>query len=199
MIGFLTLAFLPVLAFAVNAQQSRQQTWKLDKAHSDIGFAVKHMVIATVKGEFQDYDGAIVFDGENVETGLVDFTINVVSINTGIERRDNHLKSADFFDVEKYPTIKFKSKKIVRGEDNQFKIIGDLTIKDITKEVTLDAVYHGKVTDSNGATRAGFSAGTTIKRHEFNIKWDNKLRDGSLVAGEDVKIEIEAELIRQET
>jgi len=192
--SIIVLAVVLSLALGVQAQ-----TWNFDKAHSTIGFGVKHMLIASVSGNFEDYDGAVMFDGKNLEAGMVDLTINVQSINTNNDKRDGHLRSSDFFEMEKYPTITFKSTKIVKGDGNNFKLTGDLTMKGVTKSVTLDCVLNGVIADPMGTTRAGFSATGTIKRHDFNIAWDNKLQDGSFVVGEDIAINLQIELTKAES
>jgi polyisoprenoid-binding protein YceI len=193
-ISIIILAVVLTLAFNTQAQD-----WNFDKAHSTIGFGVKHMLIANVTGNFNDYDGKVVFDGKNLEKGVVELTINVLSINTNNEKRDEHLRSSDFFDMEKYPTITFKSTKIVKGEGNNFTLTGDLTMKGVSKPVILDCVLNGVITDPWGTTRAGFSGTTTIKRHDFNIAWDNKLQDGSFVVGEDIAINLQIELTKVES
>jgi len=191
--SIIVLAVVLALAFSVQAQD-----WNFDKAHSSIGFGVKHMLIANVTGNFNDYDGKVMFDGQNLETGMVELTINVLSINTNNSKRDDHLRSSDFFDMEKFPTITFKSTKIIKGEGNNFKLTGDLTMKGITKPVTLDCILNGVITDPWGTTRAGFGGTATIKRHDFNIAWDNKLQDGSFVVSDDVTINFQIELTKAE-
>jgi len=190
------MVFTVVLSLTLGVQA---QTWNFDKAHSTIGFSARHMVISNVAGKFEDYDGQVTFDGKNLETGSVDLTINVQSINTDNDTRDKHLRSSDFFDMEKYPTITFKSTKVIKGEGDNFKLIGDLTMKGITHSVIIDCVLNGIITDPWGVTRAGFSGTTTIKRHDFNIAWDNKLQDGSYIVGEDIAINLQIELTRTES
>ncbi|MFH1700874.1 MAG: YceI family protein [Candidatus Zixiibacteriota bacterium] len=175
---------------------ARAQTWSLDQAHSTIGFSVRHLVISKSTGQFHDYSGKVEFDGSGVENGSVDITIQVASIDTENEDRDKHLKSADFFDVDKFPVMTFKSKKITPVKDGSFSISGDLTIKDITKEVMLGCEFNGTIDDPWGNKRAGFTAETTINRQDFNVRFDNTLKDGSLVVGNDVKIMMEIELIK---
>ncbi len=189
--SIIVLAVVLSLALGVQAQ-----TWNFDKAHSTIGFSAKHMLISNVAGKFEDYDGQVTFDGKNLEAGTVNLTINVQSINTDNGARDKHLRSSDFFDMEKYPTITFKSTKVVKGEGNNFKLTGDLTMKGVTKSVTLDCVLNGIITDPMGASRAGFSGTGMIKRHDFNIAWDNKLQDGSYIVGEDIAINLQIELTK---
>ncbi len=171
-------------------------TWNIDKAHSSIGFSVRHLVISKTKGNFHDYDAVVSFDGKNIETASARVTIQMASIDTDNKDRDDHLRSADFFNVEKYPTMTFTSKKVIAGEGNEFVMVGDLTIKDVTREVTLNGEFYGITDDPWGNTRAGLSASTTINRQDFNVSWDNKLQDGSLVVGNDVDIMLEIELIK---
>jgi len=192
--SIIVLAMVLSLALGVQAQ-----TWNFDKAHTTIGFSARHMVIANVAGKFEDYDGQVMFDGKNLGAGMVNLTINVQSINTDNDTRDKHLRSSDFFDMEKYPAITFKSTKIVKGEGNNFKLTGDLTMKGITKSVTLDCVLNGIITDPMGNTRAGFSGTGMIKRHDYNIAWDNKIQDGSFIVGEDIAINLQIELTKAES
>jgi polyisoprenoid-binding protein YceI len=180
----------------VTASFAAADTWTFDKAHSSIGFSVRHLVISKTKGYFGDYDGSVSFDGKDLSTGSVTVTIQMASIDTDNEDRDKHLRSADFFDAENNPTMTFVSKKIVPGEDNAFTMTGDLTIKGVTKEVTLDGEFYGVLDDPWGNTKAGFSATTTINRQDFNVTWENKLQDGSLVVGNDVTINLEIELTK---
>ncbi len=187
---------MAVAAVLLTVSTVAADTWTFDKPHSSIGFSVRHLVVSNTKGYFNDYDGEVQFDGKNFDVASVSITISVASIDTKNTDRDDHLRSPDFFDVETYPTIEFKSKKIVKGKGNNFKIIGDLTIKDVTKEVTLDAEFLG-VVELPKVTKAGFTAETTINRQDFNVKWDNKLQDGSLVVGNDVKIMLEIELNKE--
>lgn len=188
---FMTLFVLSVFSISAFAD-----TWNIDKAHSSIGFSVRHLVISKTRGTFNDHSGAATFDGKDIEKGAVEITIQVASINTDDEKRDEHLLAPDFFDAAKYPTMMFRSKKIIAEKDNAFTMIGDLTIKDVTSEISLDGEFYGVTDDPWGNTRAGFSASTTINRQDFNVAFDSALKDGSLVVGNDVKIELEIELIK---
>jgi len=185
-------------AVLILAISSRADTWHFDKPHSSVSFTVRHMVIAKVNGDFKDFEGTIDFDGKNVESGSVDVTIQVASIETENEKRDNHLRSADFFDVEKYPLMTFKSKSIAKDEDSDYKMTGDLTIRDVTKEVTLDVEFNGTIVDPWGATRAGFSATGEINRQDFGVKWNKPLESGGFLVSDMVEIRIEAELVKAE-
>jgi len=190
-------SFLLLILFSMIGISADAQSWRIDKAHSSIGFTVRHLVISKVKGYFRDYDADINFDGKNIDKASVKATIQMASVDTDNERRDNHLRSADFFDAEKYPTMTFVSKKFIPGEGKNFKMIGDLTIRDKTKEVTFDGQLNGVITDPRGNQRAGLSATTTINRQDFGVAWDNKLQDGSLVASNDVNIELDIEMIEE--
>lgn len=185
-----------LVLIAVLTVSSYAQHWELDKAHSNIGFSVKHLVISKIKGKFDDYSGHVMFDGKNPENGSVEITIQMTSVNTDNQKRDNHLKSSDFFEADKYPTMTFKSKKITKTGDNKYEIAGDLTIKDVTKEVTLDTEFNGALTGPMGKTRAGFAAYTKINRQDFHVAWENKLQDGSLIVGNDVEINLDIELVQ---
>jgi polyisoprenoid-binding protein YceI len=190
------LAVLVISALA--ALPASAADWNVDKAHSNIGFKVSHLVISSVSGKFSDYAADIAFDPDKPEGATVDVTIEMASIDTENEDRDNHLRSPDFFNVEKYPTMTFTSKRITMNDDNTFTMVGDLTIKDVTREVTLEGKLNGIVQDPWGNTRAGFAVETTINRQDFNVAWDNKLQDGSLVVGNDVDIILDIELIKAE-
>ena len=188
---------LSVLAVALLLTASvSAQSWQVDLAHSSVGFSVSHLVISKTTGTFNEFEGKVNFDGENLSKGSVEFTIKVASLDTDDEKRDGHLKTADFFDVEKYPNMAFKSKSITDAQDGKFKITGELTIKDVTKEVTFDCEYRGTVKDPWGGTRAGFSAGTTINRQDFNIAFSKLLEAGGLMVGNDVAISLEIELVQ---
>jgi len=184
-----------VLALAATASAD---VWNFDKPHTSVGFTVRHLVITKIHGQFKDFDGKIEFDGKNVETGSVDVTIQMGSIDTENQKRDDHLKSPDFFDVEKFPVMTFKSRKIVKGEGSNFKIIGDLTIRDVAKEVALDAEFNGAIKDPWGGKRAGFSAIGKINRQDFGIKWNKALETGGFLVSDEVTINIETELVKAE-
>ena len=174
----------------------RAQVWNIDPAHSHVGFTVKHLVISKVAGEFRDFAGTVTFDGQDVSKGAVDVTIQMASINTANDKRDEHLRGADFFDAAKFPTMTFKSKKIIKGAADKFTMIGGLTMKGVTKEDTLDCTFNGVIIDPWGNTRAGFSASTVINRQDYGVAWSNKLADGSLVVGNDITITLEIETIK---
>lgn len=170
-------------------------TWSFDKAHSHVGFEVRHMVISKISGQFVDYDGQLTWDGKDLSTAAVEATIQVPSIDTQNEMRDKHLRSSDFFAADSFPTITFKSTKVIPGKDNKFQIVGDLTIRGVTKQVALDGNLNGVVTDPRGNRRAGFSASTTINRQDYGVSWSKTLDSGGLVAGDDIDIVLEVEAV----
>ncbi len=183
------------IIFSVSA--FAQTKWKFDKAHSNIKFSVTHMVISDVVGKFDQWEGTVVSDGDNFEGAKVNFTVDIASIDTDEPKRDDHLKSDDFFNAEKYPKMTFKGKSFKKVEDKKYKLVGDLTIRDVTKEVTLDVKYNGMITDPWGNTRAGFKINGTINRFDFNLKWNKMIETGGLVAGEDVEILCNVEIIKE--
>lgn len=184
------LAAVTVLALT----SARAETWNIDKVHSSVMFSVKHMVVSTVHGKFTDFGGTLEWDGKNAAAGSVDFTVQSASISTDNERRDGHLKSPDFFAVDSFPTLTFKSKQVVPGEGNSFKLVGDLTIRGVTKEVTFDCTYNGSTQGMGGATIASFSATAKINRQDYKVSWSRSLDSGGLVVSNDVKIEVELEV-----
>lgn len=166
----------------------------VDKSHSNVGFQVKHMMVSKVKGNFDSYEATVeAEDLANLETANISFDFDIASINTNSEDRDNHLKSADFFDADQYPKITFQSTNI-EGAGSDYKVTGDLTIKDVTKPVTFDVTYNGKGTNPWGAEVYGFEAETSINREEFDLTWNTALETGGVLVGKDVKILVELEL-----
>lgn len=181
-------------AVSVLASSALAADWELDKPHSYIGFKVSHMVVSKVKGQFNDFSGTISnFDGENFQDASVMVTINAGSIDTQNDRRDNHLRSSDFLAVDSFPTITFESTNVTPAEDGKFKVTGNLTIRGVTKEVTLDAEFNGMVELGEGEAKTGFSATTTINRHDFGVDWSKTLDAGGLVVGDDVELILEVE------
>ena len=172
-------------------------SWTIDSAHSEINFSVRHMMIATVRGRFEKFTGTIDFDENEPSRSSVDVQIEVGSINTREPQRDAHLKAPDFFDVENYPYITFTSKSIEVKGSNQANITGDLTIKDVTHEVVLEAEYAGQAQSPFGTTNAGFSASTRINRKDWGLTWNVALDTGGVLVGDEIKIEIELEIIKQ--
>ena len=173
-------------------------SWQIDQAHSHIQFAVRHMMISTVRGEFEKFNGTIDFDPENPEQSQVSVRIDAASINTRQPDRDNHLRSADFLNVEEYPVLLFESKRIERLGDNRGRVVGDLTIRDVTREVVLDVEYAGMARSPWGTTSAGFSATTTLDRKEWGLTWNQALETGGVLVGDKIKVNIEIDLVKQE-
>ncbi|HTY57858.1 MAG TPA: YceI family protein [Bacteroidota bacterium] len=167
-------------------------TWKLDRAHSSVNFSVAHLVISQVSGTFKDFDVRFTNTKEDFSDATLSAEIRAGSIFTDNDRRDAHLKSADFLDAERYPAITFRSRSFTKTGDNTFRIEGDLTIRDVTKPVVLDGVYKGQVS-AWGKTVIAFSATTEINRFDFGVKWDAKMDAGGLIAGDKVKIDISFE------
>jgi polyisoprenoid-binding protein YceI len=171
--------------------------WNLDTAHSEIGFKVKHMMITNVSGTFGQFEVNTETEGDNFETAKIVFQANVDSINTGSADRDGHLKSPDFFDVSKYPVLKFVSSRLEKKDDQEYLLHGNLTIKDVTKPVTLAVEYGGIGTDPWGNVKAGFSISGKIKRTDFGLNWNAALETGGVLVSEEVKLIAEVQLIRQ--
>jgi len=172
-------------------------SWKIDSAHTEVNFTVRHMMISNVRGQFQKLNGTVEFDEANPINTKVDVQIEAASVNTKDEKRDGHLKSPDFFDAEKYPYLTFKSKRVEVKVASHARLIGDLTIRDVTKEVSLDVEYNGSAKSPWGTTNAGFSAKTSIKRKEWNLNWNVALETGGWLVGDDIHIAIELELVQQ--
>jgi polyisoprenoid-binding protein YceI len=172
-------------------------TWTVDPSHSLVEFAVKHLMISTVKGRFGDVKGTINYNDADPKQSRVEIEIATGSIDTRADQRDAHLKSPDFFDVERYPTMKFTSKRLDGDVNGEFKLVGDLTIRDQTREVVLDAEFQGRTRDPWGNDRMGFGARGTINRKEFGLSWNQALEAGGWLLGDDIKMSIEVELVKQ--
>lgn len=169
-------------------------SWYVDPQHSHIEFAARHLMIHTVRGWFDKFEVDIQFDEENPTRTTVEAKIDATSLNTRSEQRDAHLRSADFLDAEKYPYLTFKSKRVEQTSKNQGRLIGDLTIRGVTREVTLDVTYNGQITNPWGTTVAGFAADTKINRKDWGLTWNQVLEGGSLLVSEEITIHIELEL-----
>lgn len=169
-------------------------TWQVDKSHTHINFLARHMMIAKVRGEFTDYDVNITFDENDLTATTVDVTIKADSVNTRDEKRDAHLMSPDFLNAAEYPVLTFKSKRVIQDGTNHGRLIGDLTIRDVTHEVTLDVDYAGALKTPWGTTSAGFSGKTTINRKDWGLNWNVALEAGGWLVSDQVTIEIELEL-----
>lgn len=170
--------------------------WKIDPTHSEVQFKVKHLVISTVTGRFGSYDGKIEADGDDFENAKVTFTADINSISTNDKDRDQHLKSDDFFNAEEYPQLKFESKNFEKVGDGEYKVTGDLTIRDVTKEVELDVVHGGTVGDPYGNTKARFEVTGTINRKEFGLTWDAVTEAGKVVVGNKIRLQLNVQFIQ---
>lgn len=168
--------------------------WNFDTAHSNIGFSVKHMMVSTARGKFEKFTGSVSFDPAKPAETTLDVSIDAASINTNDEKRDGHLKSADFFEVEAHPALTFKSKSVQVIDKDSAKLSGDLTIRGVTKPVVLDVEFNGLGKNPWGNEVAGFSAKTKISRKDFGLVWNVALEAGGVLVADDVKIEIDAEL-----
>src|SRR5436190_14252270 len=171
-------------------------TYAFDPSHSQVGFVVRHLVVAKVRGAFNSFSGNIVV-GEDPAESSVEVAIDTNSIDTRDEQRDGHLRNADFFDVENYPTMTYKSTRVTRKKGNHWLVDGDLTIKGVTRSVPLEVELEGLTKDPWGNSRAVFSASAQIDRDAFGLSWNQALETGGFLVGKDVKIEIELETIRQ--
>ena len=171
--------------------------FELDPTHTHIGFTAKHMMISTVRGSFSDWSGYVEAD-ENDPTGAVaEVTIKAASINSGVEDRDKHLRSEDFFNVEKYPEMTYRSTSIEKIDDNNYKVTGDLTIRDITKPVTLNFEVGTPFADGWGNERVGISATGKLRRKDWDLNWNMVLDAGRLLVSEEANLEIDSELVRK--
>lgn len=171
-------------------------TWKIDPAHTHIEFAVKHLMISTVKGRFADVEGDIVIAAGDPSRSSVTATIKALSIDTRTGQRDDHLRSADFLDAANFPEISFTSTRIV-GDAGEFTVHGDLTIRGVTRQVTLDVTNEGSGKDPWGGERIGFSGKTKFDRRDFGLIWNQAIESGGVVVGHEVKVSLEVEAVKQ--
>jgi polyisoprenoid-binding protein YceI len=181
-----TLAALPLQADTLN----------IDPAHSEVSFQIRHLV-SQVRGRFNDFSGVIQMDPKNLAASSVDFHIKTTSIDTNQPDRDKHLRSADFFDVAKFPEITFKSKSITATGKNTYNVTGTLTMHGVSKDITLPVTYLGTVKDPFGSTRAGFGLETTLDRKDYGIVWNKAIDNGGVMLGDDVKIAINLESVKK--
>lgn len=191
------LKFLATLLITISTLTFSQTTWTVDKSHSKVGFSVSHLVITDVDGFFKDYEAQISSNGDDFSTANVELKVNTSSIFTDNEKRDDHLRSDDFFNSEKYPQMTFKGKSMKKVGDKKYKLTGDFTIRDVTKQVELDVKFNGIVKDPWGNTKAGFKITGEIDRFDYNLKWDKAIEAGSLVVGKDVELVIDLQLVKK--
>jgi len=193
-IKYVILFALTILMGNSLAQTS---TWKIDPVHSKIGFSVRHLIISEVEGRFNSFEGSVTTDKEDFNGGKIEFSAKTNSVFTDNTRRDNDLKSTNFFDAKKYPEITFKSTSFEKIEGNKYKLKGDFTIKGITKPIVLNVTYGGAIKDPWGNMRAGFKITGKINRFDYNLKWNKLLEAGGAVVGKEVKFAINIEVIKQ--
>jgi len=187
-----------VFFFLVIPILSDAATWQMDPAHSSFQFKIRHLTVSNVKGDFSKFQGVAIIDDQDITHLKVEVAIDAASVNTGHTQRDEHLRGPDFFDVTKYPTITFVSKKVIKIDTNRLKVIGDLTIRGVTREITVDVEGPTQeVKDPWGNFRRGATATAKINRRDFGITWNKVLDTGGLVVGDEVNITIEVELVRK--
>jgi len=173
-------------------------TWTIDPVHSIAEFAVKHMMVSTVKGRFRNLEGTVHLDEANPAASRVVASIDVGSVDTAEPQRDAHLRSDDFFNAEAYPKMTFRSTQVDRVDDTHWKVIGDLTIRGVTKEVVLDTEYEGQIKDAYGKQRAAFSAETTLNRKDFGLKWNLLLEAGGVAVSDKVRVILNIAAVRED-
>jgi len=189
MIALFVLA-IPVLTYTA--------TWQMDPDHSSFQFKIRHLTVSNVKGDFNKSRGVVTIDDQNITNLKVEVFIDAASVNTGHAQRDEHLRGPDFFDVTKYPTITFVSRKVIKADTDRLKVVGDLTIHGVTREITVDVEGPTpEVKDPWGNFRRGATATTKINRRDFGLTWNKVLDTGGLVVGEEVNIYVEVELVRK--
>jgi polyisoprenoid-binding protein YceI len=172
-------------------------TYEIDPVHSRVGFKIRHLMISNVIGSFGDFQGKIEFDPKTIEKSSTAAEIKIASITTANTKRDDHLRGDDFFSSQKFPSMRFISKKVTKKDDQNFEVEGELTIRDVTKLVTLATTYTGSITDFAGDQKVGFTATTTINRKDFGLTWNKVLEAGGVAVGDNVQIDIELEAAKK--
>ena len=189
--------FLLAAVLFANTALFAQTKWSVDAVHSKVGFSVEHLVISEVEGQFKKFDGTIASSTPDFSNAQVNFTIDVNSVDTENEMRDNHLKNADFFDVAKYPSITFKSTSFKKLSGNKYLLAGNLTLHGVTKPVKFNVTYGGTAKDGYGNTKAGFKATTVINRFDYGLKWNALTEAGGTTVGKDVTIDLKLQFAQQ--
>ena len=193
----INLLILFLFINTLSAQGNKESVWVIDKAHSKIGFAVTHLLITEVEGYFKDFDLTVLTNKADFVDAKIEFTAKTASIFTDNEKRDEHLRSDDFFNSEKFPEMKFVSKSFKKVGNNKYKLTGDLTIRDVTKSITLDVVYNGTIKDPWGNTKAGFNVTGQLNRFDYGLKWNALTELGGAVVDKIVKLRINVQLKQQ--
>jgi polyisoprenoid-binding protein YceI len=178
-------------------ERRMKKVYDVDPAHTSIGFAGKHLMVTTVRGRFKEYSGQVETEDDDATTAVATLTVKPVSLDTGVEQRDQHLRSADFFDVERHPEMTYVSTKVERVGRNRYRVSGDLTIKGQTRPVTLDAEVEERFTDPWGNERIGVTASGKLNRRDWGLTWNQVLEAGRLLVGDQIKLEIETALVRK--
>ncbi|HEX8677389.1 MAG TPA: YceI family protein [Segetibacter sp.] len=199
-IVFSSSAFTPLKHKDLSGEEKNEKTikdapakWSIDKAHSNVNFTVTHLVVSEVEGSFKIFDGSLEASKDDYSDAKINFTVDVNSVNTDNDMRDKHLKSEDFFAADKFPAMKFESTSFTPAGGSNYKLAGNLTIKDVTKPVVFDVNYGGTA-NAMGKTKAGFKAKTSINRFDYNLKWDKATEAGGLVVSKDVELVVNVEL-----
>jgi polyisoprenoid-binding protein YceI len=183
-------------ATLIAPETETQTRWKIDPSHTNVEFSAKHLMITTVRGRISDVEGTIVADEQNPANSKVEVTLKAATLDTRIEQRDQHLRSADFLDVENFPNITFQSKRIEGGRE-EFKLYGDLTIRGTTKEIVLDVTFEGKQKDPWGGERVGFTARGKLDRREFGLTWNQALETGGVMVSNDIRVSIDVQAVKE--
>jgi polyisoprenoid-binding protein YceI len=189
--------FVLFAGMSLSAASFAQSAWTLDKAHSSVNFSITHMVVSEVDGSFKDFSADVKSDKPDFSDLQVAFTIEAKSVNTNDEKRDGHLKSADFFDAEKFPAITFKSTSIKKISDKKYELEGEMTMHGVTKKVKWELKYNGTIKDPYGNNRAGFKATTTVNRKDFGLVWNKTLDAGGVALSDEVAISVNVELTKK--
>lgn len=172
-------------------------TWAIDASHSEIGFKVKHMMFTNVSGKFEKFEASATTEDTDFTNAQLDFSADIASVNTGSADRDNHLKSADFFNADEFPKMSFKSTSMKKVSENEFELIGDLSLHGVTKAVTLNVEYGGIMQDPWGNTKAGFTLSGKINRKDWGLNWNAALETGGVLVSEEVRLNIDVQLMKQ--
>jgi polyisoprenoid-binding protein YceI len=174
-------------------------TWTIDPTHSVVEFAVKHLMVSTFKGHFRSLEGTVHLDEDNPANSSVTASVDVASIDTQTPDRDAHLRSDDFFNAERYPKMTFRSTRVEQADGTNWKVTGELTIRDVTKEVVLDTEFEGRIVDPWGNERIGFTAQAELSRKEFGVRWNAAIETGGVVVGDKVRISLNIEIVRRQS
>lgn len=175
-----------------------QPVWSFDPAHTSVEFRIRHAAISWIRGSFSDWNGTLDFDPSNPAAVGVSFTVNVASVDTGVHDRDEHLRSADFFDAERFPTMTFRGTRALSLGEGGYSLVGDLTLHGVTRQVEFDVTYPGTSVDPWGVVRAGFEAKTVLDRRDFGLVWNKTMEDAGFLVGDTVEVTLEVEAIREQ-